>query len=113
MPAKVTPRSTGRRPRSTDVSCGKLDVEGGAAARITVDPELPSVIGDDRLHNRQAEASPVLLGRVVRREQSSSFLFAQALAGIGHVNLHNTSVATSDDPECATLRHRVDRIEEQ
>src|SRR6185436_13766237 len=55
----------------------------------------------------------VLLGRVVRREQSFSFLFAQALAGIGEVDPDDASISTSDDPQRATLWHGVDRIQKQ
>src|SRR5262245_55675749 len=113
MRAKATPRSTGRRQRSTDGSCGKLDVESGAATRITVDPDLPRVIGDDGLHDRKAKASPVLLCRVIGGEQSFSFLLVQALAGVGHVDPDNRTIATSHDSKRATARHRVDAIEEQ
>src|SRR4030095_3345845 len=107
------PASTGRRQQSTGESCGKLDVEGGAAARFTVDPDLPGVIGNDGLHDRQAKAGPVLSGRVVGSEQSSSFLFAQPLAGVRDVNSDDTVASTGDDAKRATLRHRVDGVEQE
>src|SRR5262245_53938459 len=105
--------STGRHQRSIDVSCGKLDVEGGASTRITVDPDFPSVVGDYGLDDRQAKASAMLFCRVVRGEQPLSFLVAQSLACIGHVDPDNAAVLASNDAKRATLRHRVDRIEEQ
>src|SRR4030095_4931410 len=107
------PSSTGRRQQSTGESCGKLDVEGGAAAPFAVDPDLPRVIGDDGLHDRQAKAGPVLFGRVVGSEQSSSFLFAQTRAGVRDVNSDDTGASTRDDAKRATVRHRVDGVEQE
>src|SRR4029453_8246593 len=107
------PASTGRRQQSTGESCGKLDVEGGAAARFTVDPDLPGVIGNDGLHDRQAKAGPVLSGRVVGSEQSSSFLFAQTLAGVRDVNSDDTVASPRDDAKRPPLRDRVDGFEEE
>src|SRR2546426_10212635 len=59
-----------------------LHVERGTAAADAVDPDLARVIGDDRLHDGEAEAGAVLLGRVVRREQSLTLLVGQAFAGV-------------------------------
>ena len=54
---------------------------------MALDCNLTLMVGNDRLHNRQAQAGAMLLGGVVRREQPLAFLGRQALAGVGDANL--------------------------
>jgi hypothetical protein len=41
------------------------------------------MVGDDRLHDGQAEAGAVLLGGVVGREEALAFFGREAFAGVG------------------------------
>ena len=80
---------------------------------MTVDPDLSCVVSHDRLDDRQAEAGAMLLCRVVGREQAAAFVLAEALAAIGDVDADDAAVPPRDDAEFATVRHRVDRVQQQ
>src|SRR5712692_240090 len=71
------------------------------------------MIGDDGLHNRQAQAGAVLFGRVVRREQALALLVSEPFSGIGDVQVHTAARTSRPDGELAALRHGVDRIQQE
>src|SRR5437773_11215425 len=91
----------------------QFDVERRPAARLAVDPNPACVIGHDRLHNGEAKARTVLLGRVIRSKQPFAFLVGQARAGVAHVESKAALEPSGADGQLAARRHRVDRIDEQ
>src|SRR5687767_8081284 len=110
MLSKATRGCSRHRPPPARVSRRQLDMEGRTAARRALDPDPAAVIRHDRLHDGEAKAGAMLLGRVIRCEQAVALLFGKALTGISDLDPHRAVRTPRADGELATGRHRVDRI---
>jgi len=71
------------------------------------------MIGNDRLHDRQAQAGSVLLGRVVGREQTPGLLLGHSLPGVGQLDMYDAVGAARAHGEVAAGRHRVDGVDQE
>ena len=71
------------------------------------------MVSHDRLHDRQAKARTVLLGRVVRREQTLAFLRRQPFTGIGYAQLDVLAPWLGGDRQGSTAGHGVHRVEHE
>src|SRR2546429_9185879 len=91
----------------------ELNTKRRAVAGLAFDRDRSAMIADDRLHNRQAESCTVLLGRVVRSEETLTFLGREAGAGIGDFEPYRAVRMRSPDRENAARRHGVERVQRQ
>src|SRR5207247_681299 len=92
---------------------GQFDMKRRAAAGLAVHPDLPGVIGDDGLHDGQAQAGAMHLRRVVRREQPAALLVGEPVARVAHVESDHAVRAPRANSERAAFGHRVDGVEEE
>ena len=67
-PPRRPPASRDRR--SAPAQHGQLDREPGPARRVVLDPDAPAMVGDDLVHDGQAEPHPRRLRREVRMEHA-------------------------------------------
>ena len=71
------------------------------------------MIADDRLHDRKAQAGPVLLGGVVGREKPLALLRRQTTAGVGNLQIHAAILFGRPQHQHTASGHGVHGIEHQ
>src|SRR6516164_3278899 len=92
---------------------GQLNAKGGAVSFLAGHRDGSAVIAHHRLHNRQSQTGPLLLGRVIRRKQARALFRCQSLAGIGNLDAHarlGFRGAKGQDP---ARWHGIERIQNQ
>src|ERR1700736_4935558 len=91
----------------------QFDPKSRAFAGLAFPRNPPSMIADNGLHDRQAQAGAVLLGGVVRRKQALALLPGEAGAGVGKFE-HDCGIGvTGSQGEEAASGHGVERVQHQ
>src|SRR5262249_29343117 len=89
----------------------QFDPKRRAAPRLALDGYPPSMIADYGLHNGQAQARTMLLGRVVGSKQALALLLGEARAGVGDFEANRAVRAPGTHREDTPGRHGVERVE--
>src|SRR5262252_9599458 len=91
---------------------GKQQVEGGALIWVVLGPEAPTMRGDDRSADREAQPEPVLLRRVERIEHAIFAAVRQPDPAVADQDLEVLAVEWRDlQLEAARRRrHQVHRL---
>src|SRR5437762_2304334 len=103
--------SSTTRTRVSGMAGREGEGKGGAQARRAPNVDVPAVLLDDAVDEREPEARPLRLGREEGFEHVRDVARRNALAGIADRDLERVAANGDRDAKLAALRHRLHRVQ--